>query len=219
MSYEFHIEEDFISNDERLAIKQKVLDLKPYWTDHRPEWYSGVEFNTLGNALYTMYAAKIKLTAADIDQQVRSLLIENFSWLYQRIGNKIQSLTGHPTKLHDALTVPGFHIGYKLSDREDSVINFYHQDSTILFYDSESSMETVRSVLVAIDMPATGAYLLYLNDGQQHRLNYKLGAFHQWDSRMDHKVGGLKIAPGEYRITLQCHYYYNARMQCNLMYF
>jgi hypothetical protein len=217
MSYEIYVEEDFISKDERLAIKQKVLELRPYWTDHRPEWYSGVEFNTLGNALYTMYAAK--LTAADIDQQVRSLLIENFSWLYERICNKIAVMTGHPAKIHDALTVPGFHIGYKPSDREDTVLDFYHNDSTILFYDEESSMDTTRSILVAIDKSAPGAYLLYLDKGQECRLDYKLGAFHHWDSRMDHKAGGLKILPDEYRITLQCHYYYNARMQCNLVYF
>jgi hypothetical protein len=156
---------------------------------------------------------------ADIDQRVRGLLVQNFSWLYLRLCDKIQSVTGKPTQLHPDLTVPGFHIGHRSGNTADDAIGFYHQDMSILRYDVEANMETNRSVLVAIDIPVAGAYLLYLQDEQQQRLPYKLGAFHQWDARLQHKVGGLRVMPGEHRITLQCHYYYNARKQCNLVYF
>lgn len=217
MIADFVVEEDFITEQERLTIKQLVLILKPCWTDHRPERYSNVDFSTLGNALYIMEGTDA--IAADIDQRVRDLLVENFSWLYLRLCDKIQSLTGKPTQLHPDLTVPGFHIGHRSGDTVDDAIGFYHQDMSILHYDPEANMETNRSVLVAIDIPVAGAYLLYLQDNQQQRLPYKLGAFYQWDARLQHKVGGLRVMPGEYRITLQCHYYYNARKQCNLVYF
>ncbi len=208
------VEENFITEHERLSIRQRVLDLEPCWTTHRPEHYSNVDFSTLGNALYIMEASGH--AAQDIDQQIRALLLENFDWLYQRIYNKIAQHTGRPTRLHDSLTVPGFHIGHVA---QDSNIDFYHQDLSILQYDVEANMETNRSVLIAIDKPSSGAYLDYLHEDNTRTLDYVLGAWHQWDARIKHKVGGLKINPGEHRITLQCHYYYNARMQCNLVYF
>jgi hypothetical protein len=80
-------------------------------------------------------------------------------------------------------------------------------------------MESNRSVLIAIDIPSAGSYLLYKHNDEVRKLDYKLSAFHQWDARLDHKVGGLKLLSGEHRITLQSHYYYNARQQCNLVYF
>jgi hypothetical protein len=217
MNPEFHVEEDFISEQERLSIRQTVLDHRQHWSDLRPERYSGIDFSTLGNALYIMEGEG--QTVVDINQQVRSLLLEKFDWLYQRVCNKIEQLTGHPTRLHTELTVPGFHVVHKPSNTDDDTIGFFHNDMSILSYDVESNMESNRSVLIAIDIPSAGSYLLYKHNDEVRKLDYKLSAFHQWDARLDHKVGGLKLLSGEHRITLQSHYYYNARQQCNLVYF
>ena len=213
----FIVEENFITEAERQLVREFVLHHRQYWSALNPQRYNSIDFNTLGNALYIMVSENQSVT--DIDQQVRSLLIENLSWLYQRICDKIEVLTGHVTRLHDNLTAPGFHIGYKPSNHDDDAIGFFHNDSSILYYDTESNMESNRSVLIAIEVPSSGAYLMYRHADEIQKLNYKLSAFHQWDARLDHKVGGLKLLPGEHRITLQCHYYYNARMQCNLVYF
>lgn len=217
MITDIYVEENFITEQERLAVKQFVLDHKPYWSNHRPERYSGVDFKTLGNALYIMEAELV--AAADINQEVKSLLTNNMSWLYQRLCDKIASLTGIETRLHPYLTVPGFHIADVPGNITDDTISFFHQDMSILTYDKESNMETNRSVLVSIQDPSSGAYLLYKDHDQIKKLHYKHCAFQHWDARMEHKIGAMRLLPGEHRITLQSHYYYNARMQCNLIYF
>lgn len=217
MITDFYVEENFITEQERLNIRQAVLDLKPYWTDHRPERYSNVNFSTLGDALYIMESTQ--MSANDINQTVKNLLLDNFTWLYQRLCDKITTMTGIPTQLHPALTAPGFHIGHKPGATLDDTIEFFHNDMSILTYDAESNLDTNRSLLIAIELPSSGAYLLYKDAGQVKRLQYKPAALHRWDARLDHKVGGLTLLPDEHRITLQSHYYYNARLQCNLVYF
>lgn len=217
MIADFYVEENFITEDQRLSVRQTVLNLQPHWSTHRPEKYSGVNFSTLGNALYIMESDAMRIE--DINQQVRQILLENFGWLYQRICDKIQHITGQPTMLHPFLTVPGFHLGHKPGVMTDDTIAFFHRDMSILSYDPESNMETNRSVLIAIETPSSGAYLMYKQNNEVKKFHYKTGALHQWDARLEHKVGGLTLMPGEHRITLQSHYYYNARMKCNLVYF
>jgi hypothetical protein len=210
----FHIEKNFITEEERLAVKQKVLDLKSYWNDLRPERYSNVNFSTLGNALYIMEAEQ--MPASQIDRKVQGLLFDNFNWLFQHICSTIADLTQKNTEPHPYLTAPGFHIGHKPGEYQ---VGFYHNDMSILSYDPAANMETNRSVLIPIELPSAGAGLLYTEQGQEKQLPYELGAFYQWDARLDHKVGGLKILEGEFRMTLQCHYYYNAEYGSNFLYF
>ena len=210
----FHIEKNFITEEERLAVKQTVLDLKEHWDNLRPAWYSNVSFSTLGNALYIMEAEGN--TVNQINLKVKELLNENFNWLFQRICSHVADMTQENTELHPYLTSPGFHI---VHEPGNYTVGFYHNDMSILSYDPESNMQSNRSILIPIEIPSAGAGLLYTENRQEKQLPYELGAFHQWDARLDHKVGGLNIAPGEHRITLQCHYYYNQAHGSNFLYF
>lgn len=212
-----YTEHGFITEEERLQVRQFVLDHEACWTSHRPEQYSGIDFKTLGDALYIMEPSKVN--SADINLEVKTLLKNNLGWLYQRLCDKITALTGMNTRLHPNLTAPGFHICRQQGTMTDDTIPFFHRDMSILTYDAESNMETNRSVLIAIELPSSGSYLLYKGRDDLKKLHYSYGAFHQWDARVEHKIGGQTIRPGEHRITLQSHYYYNARMQCNLVYF
>lgn len=211
----FYFEKDFITEEERLAVKQKVLDLKEYWDNYENITPNGANtYSSLGNALYLMEAQNQQPDAIQWHRQ--QILIDNFNWLYQRICSKIADMTMHNTELHPNLTVPGFHIG---SVPGSYSVNRYHNDSSILTYDSSSNMETNYSVLVPIEAPAAGACLEYLENNEHKKWNYELGAFHQWKATVDHKIGAFELAEGEHRITLQCHYYFNRKESCNYVYF
>jgi len=218
MITDIYIEDDFITEEERLQVRQFVLDHESYWDDHNTERYSGINFKTLGNAVYIMEPSGLQVS--DINQDTKTLLKNNLDWLYQRLCNKITELSGVKTQLHPELTVPGFHIAEPNNSMTDDTIAFFHQDMSILSYDAESNMDSNRSVLIAIELPSMGSYLLCKDtDDEVKKLHYKNRAFHQWDARMEHKIGGQTLLSGEHRITLQCHYYYNENLQCNLVYF
>ena len=210
-----HTEQNFITEQERVAVKQKVLDLEEHWSSQRPDRYSNVQFSTLGNALYILEADN--QFPPCINHGTRRLLLENFNWLYQKICSKIADQTDKNTQLHPQLTAPGFHIGHVPGSYH---VPFYHNDMSILTYDREATLDHSYSILIPIEIPSSGAYLEYLDENNQVRtLPYELGAWHQWKATVNHKVGDLLLLENEYRITLQCHYYLNVRTDTNYLFF
>jgi hypothetical protein len=211
----FYFEKNFITEEERLAVKQKVLDLKDHWDNFENVTPNGANvYSALGNALYLMDAQGQH--PPQINWAVQEILIENFNWLYQRICSQVADMTQCNTQLHPTLTAPGFHIG---SVPGSYHVNRFHNDSSILNYDVEATQDTNYSVLIPIEVPATGACLAYMENNEEKELPYELGAFHQWKATLDHKIGDFQLAPGEYRITLQCHYYHNVAQDTNYIYF
>ena len=211
----FYTEKGFITEQERLDVKQKVLELRDLWFFYSNNTSNGmVYFQTLGDALYLMEASE--LSATSISDVVKQELIKNFGWLHQRICNKISDITKRKTQLHPTLTVPGFHIGDVAGDYK---IDRVHVDGSIMRYDPESSIDSVYSVLIPIEVPSGGAGLHYLENGEENRFEYELGAFHQWKGDLEHKVGDSLLLPNEHRITLQCHYYHNKVQDVNYVYF
>ena len=211
----FHIEKNFITEEERLAVKKTVLDFEKYWDHYENITPNGANvYSVLGNGLYLMEAKQE--TVADINLVTRQLLIDNLNWLYQKICDYVANMTFRNTELHPFLTVPGFHIGCQPGSYR---VNRFHNDMSILTYDREGNMDTNYSVLIPIEMPSTGACLHYLDAGEEKKLPYELGAFTQWKATLDHKIGDFELKPGEYRITLQCHYYHNVNDNTNYVYF
>lgn len=212
----FHIEKNFITEEERLAVKQTVLDLKEHWDNFENVTPDGANvYSVLGNALYLMEAQGQVLP--QINWQVQEILVEYFNWLHQRICSKVADLTFCNTQLHPTLTVPGFHIGAVPGNYH---VNRYHNDCSILSYDASGEhKETNYSLLIPIEVPTTGACLEYLDNNEQKKLPYELGGFYQWKATLDHKIGNFSLAPGEHRISLQCHYYYNREQDTNYVYF
>jgi hypothetical protein len=212
---DFYVEKYFITEKERLAIKQKVIELKNLWDFYTDPTPNGViPFYTLGNALYLMEITRTDISG--INQPVRQVLIQNFGWLYQRICDKLTMMTGLNTKLHPRLTVPGFHIGdipgnYKI-DR-------FHKDGSIESFDPDGSIDTAYSILIPIEIPSAGARLQYLDNEQEKRFEYELGALLRWKATLRHKIGDSILQANEYRITLQCHYYHNTSQNLNYVYF
>lgn len=212
-----HTEQNFITEQERVTVKQTVLELKDLWTtyDLRPSINSIQKFSTLGNALYLMEADN--QFPPCINSATRSVLIDRFNWLYQKICMKVADQTGKNTQLHPSLTVPGFHIGHVPGSYQ---VHRYHNDMSILTYDREGSLEHSHSILIPIEIPSNGACLEYLDENDQKQvLQYQLGAWHQWKATLHHRVGDLLLLENEYRITLQCHYYLNVRADTNYIFF
>lgn len=212
-----YTEQNFITEQERVAVKQTVFELEDLWTtyDLRPSMHSIQKFSTLGNALYLMEADN--QFPPCINRKTRSILIDKFNWLYQKICMKVADQTGKNTQLHPGLTVPGFHIGHVLGTYR---VPQYHNDMSILTYDTEASLEHSYSILIPIELPTNGACLEYVDKNNQTQIMpYKLGAWHQWKATVHHKVGDLILLENEHRITLQCHYYLNVRTDTNYLFF
>ena len=211
----FITDKEFITEEERLAVKQTVLDLKEHWDHFENVTPNGANYySALGNALYLMEAKGH--TAEQINWKRQDILLDNFNWLYQRICSRVADMTERNTSIHPRLTVPGFHIGSVPGSYQ---VYRYHNDSSILTYDPQGDMSSNYSVLIPIESPSTGACLECMIDGQEKKLPYELGAFHQWKATLDHKIGAFKLEEGEYRITLQCHYYHNKSQDVNYLYF
>lgn len=199
-----YLKPNFITPEERLQIRQQVLDLRPHWRSIQHTWYG------LGDSAYTVQ------DLSKINQEIKSLLIEEFSWLHDRICAEITRQKNIPTELHPILPCPGFHISEIPIDHTPPT---YHIDSNVQGFIPNVNIETVYSVLLLIERPTPGAWLDYLKDDKSRIFHYEYNAFHQWKGTLEHRVGGYKVLPGEHRITLQCHYYHDKEAGKNYLYF
>lgn len=216
-------QENFLSELERVRIRNTVLALRSKWKMvTKPESIGylsasqkqNTHFFTLGDSAYCMEKDSIPKDAIDLN--VRKILLREFSWLYDKVLKNATEVTGAKTILHPDFTVPGFHISRVPVPYTPE---FYHQDKSILAYDDEADMESVYSILLLIEKPKRGAWLDYQVGIQNKIKHYKYGYYYSWKSTMPHRIGGFQSDMGEQRITFQCHYYYNERLKANLVYF
>ena len=150
-----------------------------------------------------------------INQEVQQILYREFNWIYRRICNKIHQITGKNTVLHPKLPYPGFHISELKHPYE---VPYFHTDTSITEYISNIDMSGAYSLLVLIEKPSEGAWLESKVGDVKTKHHYQYGALHRWKSTVPHRVGQFNTGEGERRITLQCHYYYNSKLDCNLVY-
>jgi len=204
----FYEENNFFSEEERIEIKKRVLELKEHWE------VVGPDFFTLGESIYLL-EQKIP---TKINETTKKIVIDNFGWIIERICKNIEKITSIKTIIHPKLPSPGFHISklpFEFKTRR------FHQDSSILKFDKSIDFNTVHSVLLLIEKPSYGAWLDYRfeNKDEVQKYYYEYGKFISWKSDLYHKIGNLKCLPEEHRITLQCHYGYSSDMKKNLVYF
>lgn len=213
----------FLTDKERDWVAGIVLAMKADWQLILPdeqEWVSvakqlhrqGYGFYTLGDAVYLLGNDKKSVDQINGPQQAR--LAHFFEGLNNQVMDHITTLTGVKTELH-GITQPGFHIStLPVHFTPDQM----HVDFGITHFEPDADPETVRSVLILISEPEEGAWLEYEKDGQVGKKRYELGALHQWEGMMLHRIADLKATNGM-RITYQAHYYYDPNTKTNRMYF
>ena len=199
---------NFITDDEINQIKEKVIELRSHWRVLAGDWF------IFGDALYILQGEGLGLTS--VDKEIQKVLADNFGWIYARLCNKIYQITGKKTILHPKLPLPGFHISEL---KQPYFISFFHTDSSITDYITNVKMNDVSSLLVLIEKPTDGAWLEAKVNNEITKHNYDYGVLHRWKSTVPHRVGQFNTGQDERRITLQCHYYYNPTLDCNLVYF
>jgi hypothetical protein len=219
---------DFITDDERLELSRAVNEMRNDWVPNIPPGedeeriqklaQAGFGFYTLGDAVYVM--AKNKQSPDVVSPELRQAMLDNFGWLYDRLLNKIDEITGIPSNLHP-LTVPGFQIS---TVPFDFVMPYYHVDNSILWYDERAKFENIYSLVTVVDMSPSCGYLEYLDENEQgivwtKRLNYQYNVLHTWSGTVPHRIGNFKVAEGHQRLTFQAHMFYDPEENCNWVYF
>lgn len=211
-----------ITEDERLKARSEILAMSDLWKPASPTFHAmygsqyGV-FYTLGDALYVFDAENY--TIDQLDRELRHQLITKFGWLFDRIMSGIEQITGLPTSMDNQLTSPGFHISTVRCEIEEQL--HFHTDISIARYKPHVDLSKVVSAVIPIELPAIGAGLEYLdNNGESELFMYTEGHFHAWyGGTVKHRIRGLKCDPDEYRITLQCHSYYDPHTNTNKVFF
>jgi hypothetical protein len=139
--------DDFVTEEERTELKRAVNDMRNDWVANIPPNENearvrelagmGFGFYTLGDAVYVM--AKENQGAEVVSKELRQAMLYNFGWLYDRLLQRIDEISGVPSNLHP-LTVPGFQIS---TVPFDFVMPYYHVDNSMLWYDEKAKFENI----------------------------------------------------------------------------
>lgn len=210
---QFYTCDNFITDGERFKILDDVFALRDKWKQIHPDLHKqyGIlkeGFCHLGNSLYVS-----DMTQDPMDFELKELLIEKFGWIHQRIFDNITSRTGKSCVIHDKLGCPGFHI----INLEPNYRPSYHTDTSILQYHNIDPY-TIRSCNLLLQMPNGGASLDYIEDIERN-FKYKYNQLAEWSGLMRHRIGKLNTTLTDFRISLQCHYFYDSKSDTNVIYF
>jgi len=207
--------EDFITEEERLKIREDVLSFRNEWKQISPELHAayGIHkegFCHLGWALYHHE------NHAQTDYDLKNRMIEKFGWIYDRILSSIEERSGIKTIIDPVLSCPGFHV----INLPINYIPGFHTDTSIIEYRPTIDASTIRSANLIIEKPTNGTWLDYYDGDEIKQYHYEYYKLSEWSGHVVHRVGRTQVdGPDQFRITLQCHYAYDTELECNVVYF
>jgi hypothetical protein len=200
------IEDNFLSQNEIIDIKEKVLQYKELWK---------FEGDT-GFFPYGLYAKEDKEYRLLVDE-FRNLLETNFSSVYTKIQKKISDLFETSISFVSHKHKPGFHI-FGPGPLDYKNIN-YHTDQF------PNVLGKIYSFIIPISLPETPTGLDYIpvekNIGISDIKRYASteicktliynnpGCLGMWDGNVIHTIKPFILNKNEYRITMQFHMAFN----------
>jgi len=220
---------DFLTDEERVSIREQVLEMKDKWRPIYPSdhlfgpvrdileklAHAGLGFYHLGYAVYIMKCSR--MPAEKAHDEIYDELMVRFEWLFERVCSIVEKETGVPTELH-GITTPGFHISTVPFDIKGAAD--LHEDFSITKYVDGVDVDSIISLIAVIEEPEGGAWLEWQHPlGDLKRYDYNLNSLHAWRGKLFHRVGDYQTKLGEHRITLQCHYYFDKERGVNRVYF
>lgn len=221
--------ENFLTDEERVLIREQVLQMKDKWRPIYPSEHmfgpvqdileklakAGLGFYHLGYAVYIMKCSR--MPAEHAHDAIYDELMVRFGWLFDRICSTVEHETGVPTELH-GITTPGFHISTVPFNIDGAAA--LHEDFSITKYVDGVDVDSIVSLIAVIEEPEGGAWLEWQHPvGHLGRYDYKPNSLHAWRASLLHRVGDYETKLGEHRITLQCHYYFDKERGVNRVYF
>lgn len=205
----------FLSPEDVERTRLQVLSLRQHWAVVSPEVH---QQRGAKGFFYRFGAGLTYLPSRDhIDRSAQEVLRNEFSWLYDKLFRFLEEKTGRECMFNDALTVPGFHI----SELDiEALPKTFHVDNTVdqcgVGYESDS-------IISLISAGSFGAGLEYIcpDTGKHKVLPYEHGVMYVWSQTLSHRfhMPGLRVLPGEARITLQGHYYVDPVTNKNVPFF
>lgn len=204
----------FLDKETLNRVKETVLSLRSFWKPWSPHMQShladGSKFMILGDTIYQLESNK------ELNKDLRHLMLKEFDFLYSKLIETVESLTGVPTTFRDDLPVPGFHISeLKIKPTQRP----YHVDDRIGAYANGAKSIALLSV---IESSINGAGLEYVNkNSQECYFEYEIGKLHSWGPDLLHRIAGdtLVTRAGETRMTLQGHCYFDTKLNKNILFF
>lgn len=153
---------DFLSDQERRHILEKIYELKLNWT------YRSPMFCTLGTALY-LDATSSFLAYQILAGKTNTILLEHFPQLYPLLKNILQRELQDEVVFESSLALPGFHIFTAPQNDAEMYLMKHHQPS--IHFDLQftqakwpyNNIESNRpiSFTAAIKLPSSGGGLNY----------------------------------------------------------
>lgn len=205
---------EFIDTNTIEKVKNTVYKLRNLWKPWSPHLQAHLpedsKFMILGDTIYQLESN------TDINEQLRNTMLQEFDFLYKHLIKSMELLTGVETTFRDDLPVPGFHISqmkFKPSERG------YHVDDRIGAYANGAKSIALLSL---IDSSVNGAGLEYVsNDGEECYFEYKFGMLHSWGPTLLHRIAinTMITIPGQTRMTLQGHCYFDKKLNKNILFF
>ena len=212
-----------LSEDECAKVRQQIFDLRENWVQRHPD----VPFYTLGTASYLDANGGHYADYLEKKENSNPVLIEHFTWLYDRIAERAATELGGPTRYDDRLARPGFHV-YLANPAFGQPVAKIHCDLQYQSINwsgfSVSKDESHLSFTISIALPACGGGLNYWNVEHTEAKNDPTSAKQKFDQnkpmfhpyaqghmvihsgQMIHQASIMKdVQPSDERITVQGH--------------
>lgn len=198
---------DFLSEEQRLSIKDRVYSLKDYYVPVDPrvphEDVTQLAAHTLGNSIYGFMPLRTDL---------HDIVTTQFHDIHQLTINKLKEIFDIDNIKIANFSCPSFHIfrGESLFDYFKYV--HYHLDDDIFLNGKidpdKVDASSVWSFMTLIENTKDPAYLDYIDpsdDLKDKKHYYEYGDFTLWRGRVAHRIGNNKYTGKDSRITYQGH--------------
>jgi hypothetical protein len=210
------IDDNFLNQNELEDIKAKVFMLKDHWKgiNIRNENNDSLISRVLPAGAYSKYFSKLEIESNN------KLMLEHFSYYYDKIKNKLSLHFNVPIRYSNNLQLPGFHIFLNNNGNNKVVksdVNFHLDKFPML--GQIVNLGKIKSVIIPITVPHSGAHLLFNSSGDRtmkNRLlpnvssdeifNYNPGIMATWSGDLQHSIGPYTLLDSsDSRITMQMH--------------
>jgi len=206
------IDNNFFDQSELDDIKTKVFMLKSHWKSVREKHINPTVFSSvLTPGAYTFHFSEKEITANN------EIMLEHFSYYYDKIKNKLSSYYNIPINYSPNLQFPGFHVF--LNNIGNRNVKFpyvnFHIDQFPKLKDLLNPGK-LESIIIPIVLPNSGGSLLYDNTIGKIPRNYQVdtdeefcytqGMMAMWPSKLVHSIAPFSLSDSnDMRLTMQMH--------------
>lgn len=228
MSWNPSTQLDVLSETECSTARETIYELQPYWVVRKPT----IPFYTLGAASYL--DAKFGFdNYRKSAERYNPVLREHFTWLLDRVADRLASHLGEPVECSSIMAVPGFHIylSCKLFQKPIASVHFDLQYKNLEWEQpGQCHFDRPLSFTLPLALPEKGgglntwnvdyedvrgldseAFKEVVNSATQQYHTYSLGKMYIHSGHTLHQAApGRDIQWTDERITLQGH-----ALKCN----